>query len=143
MTTSETTTIVRQYMEAGVNQGDVSIVDTLLAPDFVFHFPGSPVPLNSQGWAQTTRLFQSAFPNQNTTVDELIGDDGLAAARFTFHGTHTGDFQGIPPTGKAVTMTGMAFWRLAGGRIAEHWVELDTIGLMQQLGAIPGPAPAA
>jgi hypothetical protein len=57
----------------------------------------------------------------------------------TFHGTHRGEFQGIPPTDKQVTFSGIEVDRMVGGKVEEHWVELDLLGLMQQLGAIPEP----
>lgn len=134
--------VVRQYMQEGVNHGDVSVADQIFAPDFRFHFPGVPAPMDRAGWAQLTQAFQMGFPNQDTTVNELLADGDKVAARFTFRGTQSGEFQQIPPTGKAVTMTGMAFWRLAGGKIAEHWVETDALGMLQQLGVVPLPQTA-
>ena len=142
MSTIENETIVRRYMEEGVSRGNVAIADEVLAAGFVFHFPGVPVPMDVNGWKGTTALFHTAFPDQTTTVDALIAEGDQVAARFTFRGTHQGDFQGLAPTGKTATMTGIAFWRLAEGKIAEHWVEIDAMGLMQQLGAIPAPAGA-
>jgi predicted ester cyclase len=59
------------------------------------------------------------------------------AVRQTWHGTHTGNFQGIPPTGKQVTFTSLEVYRITGGKLAEEWVELDMLGLLQQLGVIP------
>ena len=132
--------LVRRYLDEGVNQGNVRIADELFAPNFTFYFPGNPEPMNREGWAQTTTLFHAGFPDQHTVTDDMLAEGDKVAARFTFHGTHTGNFQGIPPTGKAVTMGGMAFWRIVGGKIAEHWVQIDALGMMQQLGVIPGPA---
>ncbi len=63
----------------------------------------------------------------------------MVAARVAFRGTHRGEFQGIPPTGKKVAFSSMEFNRVVGGKVEEHWVELDLLGLMQQLGAVPPP----
>lgn len=142
-TTQETNKeVVRQYMQEGVNRGNVSIADTMFTSDFQFHFPGVPVPMDRTGWAQLTQAFQTGFPDQDTKTNELLADGDKVAARFTFRGTQNGEFQQIPPTGKAVTMSGMAFWRLADGKIAEHWVETDALGMLQQLGVVPMPQPA-
>lgn len=134
--------VVRRYMQEGVNRGNVSIADHMFTPDFAFHFPGVPVPMDRNGWAQLTQAFQMGFPNQDTTTNDLLAEGDRVAARFTFHGTQSGTFQQIPPTGKAVTMTGMAIWRLADGKIAEHWVETDALGMLQQLGVVPMPQAA-
>jgi steroid delta-isomerase-like uncharacterized protein len=139
MSTEENKSLIRRYMEEALNKGNVGIADQLFTPTFVFHFPGSPGPMDREGWKQTSAVFQSAFPNQHTTTDDLVAENDKLAARFTFRGTHQGVFQSIPPTGKSVTMTGMAIWRVVDGKIAEHWVEFDALGLMQQLGVIPAP----
>ena len=143
MSTEENKALVRHYLDEGVNKGNVGIADELFAPSFLFYFPGIPEPMNREGWAQTTTLFHSGFPNQHTVTDDMIADGDKVAARFTFHGTQTGNFQGIPPTGKVVTVGGMAIWRIAGGKIAEHWVQFDVLGMMQQLGVIPAPGQAS
>ena len=139
MPTEENKSLVRHYMSEAVSKGNVAEADKLFAPDFVFHFPGSPAPMDREGWKQTTRMFHTAFPRQQTTTDDILAEGDKVAARFTFHGTNQGDFQGIPPTGKEATFTGLAQWRIVNGKIAEHWVEIDALGLMQQLGAIPAP----
>lgn len=139
MSTEANKNIIRRYMAEGVNQGKVSIADQLFTSNFVFHFAGSPA-LDRAGWAQTTSVFHTGFPDQHTMTEELIAEGEQVAARFTFSGTHRGEFQGIAPTGKSVTMSGMAFWRMMDGKIAEHWVETDSVGLLQQLGVIPTAA---
>lgn len=128
---------VRRYMDQGVNKANVNIADELFAPNFAFHFPGVPVPMDRAGWAQLTTVFKKGFPDQQTSTDDLLAEGDRVAARFTFRGTQQGEFQGIPPTGKSVTMTGMAVWRLVDGKIAEHWVETDALGMLQQLGVVP------
>jgi steroid delta-isomerase-like uncharacterized protein len=132
--------IVQRYFDEVLNGYHTGLADELFTGDFLFHFPGSPEPLARAGWQATSDQFRSAFPDQHTTVDALIAADGDVAARFTFRGSQTGDFMGMPASGRSATMTGMAMFRLEGDRIAEHWVEFDALGLMQQLGAMPAPA---
>jgi len=67
----------------------------------------------------------------------MIAEGEKVVSRLTVHGVHQGDFQGIPPTGKAVMQTGIDILRLAGGKVIERWGEFDNLGLMQQLGVIP------
>ncbi len=69
----------------------------------------------------------------------MIAEGEKVVSRLTVHGVHQGDFQGIPPTGKAVMQTGIDILRLAGGKVIERWGEFDNLGLMQQLGVIPAP----
>ena len=70
-------------------------------------------------------------------IEDLIAEGDKVAVRQTWRGTHTGNFQGIPPTGKPVTFTSLEVYRVTGGKLAEEWVELDMLGLLQQLGVIP------
>ncbi len=84
----------------------------------------------------------AAFPDSNMTIDDTVAEGDRVVSRFTVRGTHRGEFQGIPPTGKQVTITGIAISRIEGGRVVEDWEELNMLGLMQQIGAIPAPAEA-
>ena len=83
--------------------------------------------------------FQDAFPDGRNTSEELLADQDKVVQRWTFRGTHDGVFEGIPPTGRQVTLTGISIWRVDGGTIVESWHELDTLGLLQQLGVVPVP----
>ena len=71
-----------------------------------------------------------------------LAEGDKVVQRWTFRGIHRGAFQGIPSTGRQVTLTGISIWRVDGGKIVESWHELDTLGLMRQLGAIPAPGQA-
>jgi predicted ester cyclase len=81
--------------------------------------------------------FFAAFPDLQTTIEDLIAEGDKVAIRQTWRGTRNGNFLGIPPTGEQVTFTSTEFYRVAGGELAEEWVELDMLGWLQQLGAIP------
>ncbi len=83
--------------------------------------------------------FWAAFPDCVLTLDDVIAEGDQVACRFVVHATHQGTFQGIPPTGKQVTLPGMTILRFVGGKCVERWSQADFLGLLQQLGALPAP----
>jgi steroid delta-isomerase-like uncharacterized protein len=114
--------------------------DQLYGPDWVGHFPGMP-PLGPEGHRQYSQVMQPAFPDLERTIEDMLVDGDKVVARWTARGTHSGEFQGIPPSGKVATSSGITIFRIADGRIVEEWAESDMLGLLQQVGAIPsGPA---
>jgi steroid delta-isomerase-like uncharacterized protein len=131
---------VRRWIEA-YNERDTQAEAAARAPGFLAHVPGAPGPLDGDTWVAFVGGFAAAFPDLRLTVEDTLATDHGVAARVTFRGTHQGDFQGIPATGKQVTFTAIEYNRMEDGKVAEHWVELDLLGLMQQLGAIPAPGP--
>ena len=90
-----------------------------------------------EGFKAYVSAFRVAFPDLHATVEDQIAEEGKAAMRFTARGTHKGEFQGIPPTGKQVTLSGIDIQRIVDGKIVENWVSLDALGLLQQLGVLP------
>jgi predicted ester cyclase len=94
------------------------------------------------GMEQITPAFFTAFPDTHYTLEDLIAEGDKVVWRYTFRGTHRGDFMGIPATGKVVTGTSIVISRIAGGKCVEEWGSSDLLGLMQQLGAIPQMAQA-
>jgi steroid delta-isomerase-like uncharacterized protein len=82
-------------------------------------------------------MFRDAFPDSYFTVEDMVAEGEKVATRKTFHGTHEGEFMGIPPSGRAVSMGLIDIVRISDGRVVEHWSMGDTLGLMQQLGVIP------
>jgi ketosteroid isomerase-like protein len=127
---------------AGLDRGDVGVVDQLYAPAGLIHFPGSPGPLDREGIKVVWGMFLAAFPGIQHTIEDVFTEGDRVALRMTVRGTHLGDFQGMPPTGKEVTLTSSNIFRLAGGKIVESWAEFDALGMLQQLGAVPAPSPA-
>jgi steroid delta-isomerase-like uncharacterized protein len=112
--------------------------DQLYGPDWVGHFPGMP-PLDAEGHRMYSLAMETAFPDLDRKVEDLLAEGDRVAARWTATGTHRGVFNGIPPTGKVATSSGITIFRIADGRIVEEWGESDTLGLLMQLGAIPSP----
>ena len=113
-----------------------------MAPGYVAHVPAATGPLDLEileAWRQFTATFVEAFPDLRLTVEDIVAEGDMGAARVAFRGTHRGEFQGIPPTGKEVAFSSIEIDRMVDGKVAEHWFEMDLLGLMGQLGAIPEP----
>lgn len=124
-----------------VNQGNLDIVDELFAPNYVFHDPHFPMSGREELKGFATALRQG-FSDIRFTIDDMISEGDEVLKRFTLTGAHTGDFMGIPPSGKRLTLTGLTLGRLANGQIIEDWEGADWLGWQQQLGVIPAPAAA-
>ena len=107
------------------------------APDATLHFLPPGLPPGREGARLFYQVFRSAFPDARVRIDDLLGEGDMMACRFTLTGTHRGEFRGMPPTGKSVTITGITIFRIENGRYVERWSEADFLGLLQQLGAVP------
>jgi predicted ester cyclase len=86
---------------------------------------------------QHIAFFNAAFPGYWLEAEDIIAEGDKVAVRFAFHGIHQGELMGIPPTGKMASMEGIIIYRLANGKIVDHWMQTDTMSLLQQLGAMP------
>ena len=141
MSAEENKALVRRFVEGFWNEGNTSTADELMAPGAEIHMPtGETLDLDGlKGFAVT---FREAFPDWHSTFEELIAEGDRVAERWTGRGTHLGELWGIPPTGRRVEGPGSVFYRIAGGKIVEFRGQLDMMGLMQQLGAIPSPQQA-
>jgi steroid delta-isomerase-like uncharacterized protein len=128
----------RRILEEIFGAGNYGVADELVAADAVGHDPALPEPvIGPDGVKEAARGYRSAFPDLTITTDTVIAEGDLVAIRWTARGTHKGDLFGIAPTGKEATVTGITIDRHAGGKIAESWTNWDTLGLLQQLGAVP------
>jgi steroid delta-isomerase-like uncharacterized protein len=142
MSAEENKALVRRFFEEMLNPGNADLGDDLFAVDAVDHaaFPGQVA--GREGFKQAVRMVHGAFPGIRYTADDMIAEGDRVATRWTLRGTHAGEFLGIPPTGKQVTVTGINVLRFANGQIVECWETWDRFGMMQQLGVIPAPEPA-
>jgi predicted ester cyclase len=131
--------VVRRWIETFNNPYTPQTEVDVLAPGYIAHAPGLPSPLDLEAWTQFTASFVEAFPDLRLTVENIFSGGNMVAARVAFRGTHRGEFQGIPPTGKEVAFSSIEIDRMVDGKVAEHWFEMDLLGLMGQLGAIPEP----
>jgi steroid delta-isomerase-like uncharacterized protein len=138
MTNERNKAIPRRLFEA-FETNDQSTLKEVLSPDLVAHHPGAPGPLSREELLQTISVFKTAFSDQEYTIEDQIAEGDKVVTRTTWRATHSGEFQGVPPTGKRVATDGIAITRIQDGQIVERWVSMDQIGLMQQLGLVPPP----
>src|SRR5512137_1651331 len=137
MSMEDNKNIVRRFFEEGPSKGDLGAANRLLAPNFALHVP-LPCSPGIQGMNDVISACRAAFEHLDVTVLDTVAEDDKVAARFTAIGIHKGAFMGLPPTGKPITMTGIEIFRIENGKIAELWGEANLMGLMQQLGILPG-----
>jgi steroid delta-isomerase-like uncharacterized protein len=135
--------IVQRIFNEFWRAGKAGVLDQLLATDVTNH-ELSKEPLSGRNaykeWATGFRqATATGFPDLDITVDALVGEGDLVAKRWTFRGTHSGDYMGLPASGRRVVMTGITIYRIQGGQVRETWWNYDALGMMQQLGAIPAP----
>ena len=138
MSTELNKNIVRRYYEEVHNLGKQDLLKEIAVEDYVEH---NPFPGHGQGLAgfyQRVETLQNAF-HMNFTVEDMIAEGDKVVVRWTNHSVHHGPFMGIPATGKSATVSGIDIHLLRNGKLAEHWDVVDTLSLLQQLGAIPQP----
>ncbi len=129
--------IVRRAIEEIWDKGNFALVDELYAAHYVDHTPLPEIPSNRQGIKETSSLYHKAFPDLRITVEDLVAEGDRVCARFVAQGTHKGELQGIPPTGKPTRIMGFVESRLEGGKVVESWDLTDQFTLLQQLGVLP------
>jgi steroid delta-isomerase-like uncharacterized protein len=139
MSVEENKAIARRIGEEAWDQGNVAVLDELLAADFVYHNPGPGLTPDREGYKQQVSMNRAAFSDFRFTTEDMIAEGDKVVIRWTWRGTHKGEFMGIPPTGKQVTVTGICIHRIEGGKNVEERHEIDLLGLMQQLGVVPSP----
>jgi steroid delta-isomerase-like uncharacterized protein len=139
MTIEENKALVRRFVDEVQSAGNIDAIDDLCSPEFVNHSAPSGMPPNREGVKQVTAMFRQAFPDSYFTVEDMIAEGDKVATHKTFHGTHEGEFMGMPPTGRRVSMELIDIVRISEGRVVEHWSMGDNLGMMQQLGVIPRP----
>ena len=132
--------IVRRYREIH-NNNEMNSLDEVLAPDFVPHTFMPGMPWNGPESARQVHLLgKASFPDMSVTTEDLIAEGDKVVERWTQTQSHTGEsFMNIPPSGKSITLTGISIYRIANGKIVEHWANMDMFGMMAQMGAIPMP----
>jgi steroid delta-isomerase-like uncharacterized protein len=143
MSVEENKSVIQRSYDEFFNTGNLALVDQFHANDFVGHVLGLPPIQGLEALKHLASGYLSAFPDLHITLEDMIAEGDKVMTRVSWRGTHKGEFIGIPPTGKQVTVTGMYEYRIAGGKIAEWWDYSDNLGLMQQLGVIPAPGQAS
>jgi steroid delta-isomerase-like uncharacterized protein len=138
MTTETNKTLVVRFVDEFWNKGNLAAADELMAPDAIIH---QPQVGGAEGLKAFNTTIRAAFPDWYSTAEELIAEGDRVAERWTGRGIHRGEFQGIPPTGKQVTVPGVVFYRIRDGRITEFRGSFDMLSMLQQLGFTPAAAP--
>jgi steroid delta-isomerase-like uncharacterized protein len=139
MSTDANKDLVRRYQEAH-NTNNLAALDAIVAADLISHSLMPGVPPGLEGGKLVHGVAVAAFPDFRADIEDLIAEGDKVVARLTFRGTHTGgEFMGIPPSGRSFTFSATSIFRIAGGKIVEHWGEEDAVGWLQQLGAMPAP----
>jgi steroid delta-isomerase-like uncharacterized protein len=135
---AENEALVRRVFEDVINARDPAAADEICSDDFVIHVPGLELPVGAEGLKGFVQSLRGGFPDLHVVIDDVIAtEDGAAVRWHTDRQTHTGEYRGLPPTGRPVAVTGITFHRIKGGRVTSTWVEADSIGLGQQLGVVP------
>jgi steroid delta-isomerase-like uncharacterized protein len=136
MATEQNKAVARRFLNASV-AGDPATFKDLLSPDFVAHLATGPQ--NSEVFLQHNNFFTLAFSDRRFTVKDQVAEGDKVVTRATWRGTHSGNFQGLPPTGKQIAISAILIERIKDGQIAEHWSLFDQLSMMQQLGIVPPP----
>jgi steroid delta-isomerase-like uncharacterized protein len=130
--------IARRFLDELWNRGNFGLVAQLLASDYDGH--SSTVIRGPEGAMEFVPRLRNAFPDFQFSILDQIAEGDKVATRWTIRGTHKGEFQGMPPTGKQIEMTGITIFRIANGKLIEGWTNEDVLGMLQELGAVPAPA---
>ena len=128
--------IMRQVYE-NLKAHNLDALVEVFAPNFVEHNTPPGQDPGVEGVKQQLSMLFAAFPDVQFTIEDLIAEGDKVVARGRLTGTHQGEFMGIPATGKPVSQTGTQIVRIAKGKVVESWLEVDNLGMMQQLGVIP------
>ena len=126
-----------------LNEGDLSVADQLVSPDFT-----GPAGKGPEGFKAMISPLRQGFPDLHFTIQDMVAEGSRVVVRWTSHGTHRGMFAGTAPTGRQVSNEGIGIYRVEDGKIVESWSQVDRLGVLQQIGALPtigrgGPAAQA
>ena len=138
----ENKAVVRRFFEELLSTDNFAVADEILSSGFRFYFAGSPDIMNLEQYKEFLVARRAAFPDRRFVVEDIIAEEDKVSARFTMRGTHKGEFRGLAPSGREVTMSGIDMIRLAEGKMVEDRVEVDQLVMMQQLGVIASPQQA-
>jgi len=125
-----------------MNRGNLAIADQLVAVQYVYRAPGATELHGHEGMKENVMLYRTAFPDVHLTIEEMIAEGDNVVVCWSGCGTHQGPLMGIPPTRRRVSgIKGITIVRCAGGKWVESTDVFDALGILQQIGAVPSPAP--
>lgn len=133
--------VVRLIFDEVISQGQLELLDELLAQDLIDTSNPPGWPEGREGARQIIAHFRAAFAGWHCVIEDMIAEGDTVVLRAIFRGTHTGEFLGIPPTGRRASWQEIHIGRYAAGKLVEHWGQRQMLQMLQQLGALPAPAP--
>ncbi len=146
MSSEENKVLAYRFFEELWNGRQLSLADKLFSADHTYHDPSIPwAGPGPEGMRQVVSTYHHAFPDARMNIDDQFVAADRVVTRWTAIGTQTAELPGnppIPPTGKKINIQGIWIHRFAGGKIVESWDVWDTLGMLQQIGAIPAPEQA-
>lgn len=129
--------VIDYYKRMDSLKGDFSEMNDVFNENMKFHFPGIPTPMNVEEFQGPAQGIYEGFPDFHHIIEDFVIDQNKIACRLNITGTHTGSFQGIPPTNKSIAINAITIFKIENGKLSEHWISVDMLGLMGQIGAIP------
>ena len=141
MSIEQNTAVVRRVVEEIVNRGDMAAFDALVDPPYRDHTDPA-AEFGRDGFRWLILQTRASLPDMHMTIEDEIAEGDRVVIRVTTRGTHRGELLGVPPTGRPVTLRGTGIIRVVDGRMVERWNESDLLGVLEQLGALPGPEAA-
>jgi len=139
MSIEENKALAGRWLDDVWNKVNLAAVDELCTTNFTFSYAAPGVSNDREGYKQTVIMLTSGVSDLKVTLEDMVAEGDKVAVRWKGSSKHTGEFMGMPPTGKQLAITGISIIRIEGGKIVEEWGEMDMMGLMQQLGAFPAP----
>jgi steroid delta-isomerase-like uncharacterized protein len=143
MSTEKNKAIVQRFNDEVINNGNEAMIPGLLASNYQFRDPSGPKYRGPEGYKQHLRNYRAVFPDLHITTEEMIAEGNKVVGRFTWRGTHRGELDGIPPTGKKTVSPALHVFTVVDGKIVDEYGIVDTLLLLQQLGVAPEPGQAA
>jgi steroid delta-isomerase-like uncharacterized protein len=135
--TTDNKTIVRVFIDRLFTEGDLAVLDELVAPEYVDHDPPFGAAGTVDGWRAMASAIRDGFPDWHSDLHALHADGDIVVERFTASGTHRGEVFGVAPSGAVCTLPGINVFRIRDGRILERWGRVDELGMLRQLGVVP------
>lgn len=129
--------IEEYYQKMDSVKGDYSQMKEIFNDGMTFHFPGIPTPMSVDEFQGPAQGIYAGFPDFTHTIEDIIIEGNKAACRVNITGTHNGEFQGIPATNKSIAIGAITIFRIENNRLSEHWISVDLLGIMAQIGALP------
>jgi steroid delta-isomerase-like uncharacterized protein len=137
-TTESNKAVARRFLEEVINQNRMDRADDLVVEDFVELDPLPGQRQGREGLKEVLGMMRAAFPDMHWVAEEMVAEGDTVVTRFTWTGTHRGEFLGVPATGRSVVVKRVVMDQLADGKMSKSRILMDSLGMMQQLGVVPG-----